>query len=209
MSITKKADNFYQEVVLHLKTPEKITMLLILLFICKYFFPSYFEKILSIVKSSIPHFAFAIEVLLIFSFILSVLFFISMFLVISYKPIANKKYERISRMEDLRTAGLYIGDYYKLLYGAKIKVLRAATWLWVLSGYFYLVEESKAVYIFNLISEKVMSDNNFVISTVQITVLIIYSIFVGLSGINLLKNMTYHFLYLRTDRTIEEPKEAN
>jgi len=27
MSITKRADNFYQELVLHLKTPEKITML--------------------------------------------------------------------------------------------------------------------------------------------------------------------------------------
>ncbi|WP_304415061.1 hypothetical protein [Brevibacillus aydinogluensis] len=128
MSITKRADNFYQELVLHLKTPEKITMLWVLLFVYKCFFPTHAEKLFSILKNSIPHLAYVVEMLMIFAFILSILALLAMLLIMLYKPIANLKYARISKAEDLKFASLYIENYYRLLYGARHKVLMAATW---------------------------------------------------------------------------------
>ena len=88
----------------------------VLLFVYKCFFPTHAEKLFSILKNSIPHLAYVVEMLMIFAFILSILALLAMLLIMLYKPIANLKYARISKAEDLKFASLYIENYYRLLY---------------------------------------------------------------------------------------------
>ncbi|EJL31403.1 hypothetical protein [Brevibacillus sp. BC25] len=197
MTITKKAENFYQEVVLRLKAPENITMLLVLLIVCKLFFPIHFGKLITILKNNIPHLAFAIEMLLIFTIILSVMSLLSAILILCYKPIVNKKYFQIS---DTEIALLYIGDYYKLNYGAQRKLLEILTWFCIFAGYLYILEESRAIYFVNLFAEMIINSQGILFRLAESVLIAIYGVGIILALVNLFKNMVYHFFYPRYEK---------
>lgn len=176
-----------------IRTPQFLGLIGIILLIYRTIFRLEFKNLLLTFISSIGKFAFLIkifELVAVMVFIYSVITFIACtFITIIYIVISEVKNKKI--LEKLSDISITMHSFF---IGSKIAVVSSNMWLIVACSYFYIFDEE----IFNKYKSYIVNyvmDANYLVKIIG--GIYIFSIFISL--LNLLRGMSYKFLYFSVD----------
>lgn len=178
------------------KQIEKVALVLIILLVMKTVFYERFNVLKDqLIKSD--YVLYSIETAFVFLLVSAILITIVNLAVNFFKFFVDQRFKDKFNC-DRNEASIYIKHYYNYLYGSKVMALRVFSWLWIVTGFFYLLNE-KVLIGYYLIYVDVVSLNSIISSLVVGIIILLTLPFLAGSLHNLLKGLIYEYAYLKEE----------